>query len=534
MASVESPPPAAPVIKTRRGVSPVWLVPIIALAIGAWLIYHTLSERGPDITIEFEHAGGLEAGKTKIKFKNVEIGKLTTIELSDDLSHVLVNAQLTKRAKPYLKSDTRFWVVRPRIERSGVSGLSTLVSGAYIAIDPGTASSEQNHFVGLEAPPLIDSDVAGRHFILEAESRGSLALGSPVYVRDLEAGEVTSVNLAPGGELLEIGIFVASPYHELVYPTTRFWNASGIDLSIDADGVDVRIASLESLLTGGIAFETSAPTDSIAGNNTRFRLYSTRDEIDDVDFTKKISYVMYFDGSVRGLSIDAPVEFRGIKIGAVRRISAEFDPQARDVRIPVIVDIEPERIDRLLPPSQTTEDSAQTISSLVDLGLRAQLQTGSLLTGKLFIALDLRPETPPRLVGDHTLPELPTIPTILGQFEKAATSILTKLEAVPLDELSNNLTALTQQLRILLAEPALKETIVGTRDAVASIDRLVGDINAELIPKFQDTLRSYDQHSAVYQQLAKAVAEVEAAAVAVRALAEELERAPESLIRGKR
>ena len=253
---MNSPEPAIPVVTKRRSISVVWIVPLIAVAIGVWLLVHTLNQKGPTIEIQFESAEGLEAGKTKIKLRDVVIGVVSNIALGENPSYVIVTAEIQKDAARFIRSDTAFWVVRPRIQGASVSGLGTLVSGAYISILPGESEQLETKFVALAAPPLIEDEESGKHFILEADRRGSLTPGSPVYLRDLQVGEVTSINLVENNRYMEIGIFIRDPYDETVLSTTRFWNASGVEFSIGAEGVDVQVASLETLLSGGIAFET--------------------------------------------------------------------------------------------------------------------------------------------------------------------------------------------------------------------------------------------------------------------------------------
>lgn len=526
--------PAQPKVHKKQRLSSVWLVPLVALAIGGWLIVHTLNERGPTIEIQFDSAEGLEVGKTKIKLRDVSVGLVSDIRLGDEPSHVLVEAEIVKDAARFVKKDSSFWIVRPRIEGATVSGLGTLVSGAYIAMSPGDSGADAISFIGLDKPPVISQDEKGKTFILEAERRGSLTSGSPVYLRDLRVGEVTSVELADNNQRMDIAVFIRDPYDLSVLSTTRFWNASGIDFSVSADGVDVQVASLETLVSGGIAFETLDVDGRVPPENARFRLYSSRNQIDEFGFTEKIRYVMYFDNSVRGLTINAPVEFRGIKVGTVIRINAEFDRESKEVRIPVIVEIEPQRIDRLFQKTEQEEISRRNIDALVDLGLRAQLQTGSLLTGKLFVSLDFHPEVVARFVTQHpTLPELPTIPTVFGKFEESATAILNKLQKLPVEELSKNLIAISADLKTILSDPAIKQTLNSSAASIERLNLTIDKFDQRVIPKLERVLQDYDSSSAMHNQIMLTLEEMQSATAAIRALADELERAPESLLRGK-
>jgi len=402
---------ARAVVTPKKSVSIVWIVPLVALLIGAWLAYRAITEKGPTITITFQSAEGLEVGKTKIKFKDVEVGQVEEIHLSPDLSQVVVTAQLTKDAKDYLSENTRFWVVRARVVGSGVSGLGTLFSGAYIAMDPGKPGKTAYSFKGLETPPIVTTDLPGRHFMLKAERLGSLDIGKPVYFRQIQVGQVVAYELEKDGQSVDIKIFIHAPHHERVCKKTRFWNAGGLDVSMDAGGIRVNTESFVTLMIGGIAFEN--PKDSEPGPAARegeiFRLYDRREDIYKKTYVKKTRWLLHFEGSVGGLSVGAPVKFKGIKIGEVIDIKLEFDYEALAFRIPVIIEIEPERITWT---GKQTIDKERGNEILVEKGLRAQLKQGNLLTGQLYIDVDMYPDEPPRkIIYGGSYPELPTIPT---------------------------------------------------------------------------------------------------------------------------
>jgi len=337
---------ARAVVKPKKSISIVWIVPLVALLIGGWLAYKAVTEKGPTITITFEDAEGLEAGKTKIKFKDVEVGQVEEIRLSPDLSQVMVTVQLTKDTKDYLSENTRFWVVRARVAGGGVSGLGTLFSGAYIGMDPGKPGKKARSFKGLETPPIVTTDLPGRHFMLKAETRGSLDVGDPVYFRQIQVGQVVAYEMEKDGHAVDIKIFINAPHHERVRKTTRFWNAGGLDVSVDANGIKVNTESFVTIMIGGIAFET--PKDSEPGPAAKkgeiFRLYDRREDIYKKTYVKKTLWLLHFEGSVGGLSVGAPVKFKGIKIGDVINIELEFDYDAMAFRIPVEIETEPERI----------------------------------------------------------------------------------------------------------------------------------------------------------------------------------------------
>ncbi len=291
----------------------VWFLPLIALLVSGWLIAKSYNEKGPVITISFPTAEGLEVDKTKIKYLNVEIGKVTAISISDDLKTILVTAQMNSTAASYLNKNTSFWVVRPQVGLGGISGLGTLLSGPYIAIKPGDGSRE-DHFTGLTTAPLLKSNIEGTHFILETSNLGSMKPGTPINFHGIPVGEVLSHKLSEDANAIRLTIFINKPYDQFVRKNTRFWIDSGVDLSASADGFKVRTGPLISLLSGGIAFRatTEDTIESIQPENSIFQLYDTYDLSTQVIYEHTLKYVMYFKGSVRGLTVGAPVQLRGI------------------------------------------------------------------------------------------------------------------------------------------------------------------------------------------------------------------------------
>ena len=519
---------AQAVVKPKKSISIVWIVPLVALLIGGWLAYKAVTEKGPTITITFQSAEGLEAGKTKIKFKDVEVGQVEEIRLSPDLSQVMVTVQLTKDTKDYLSENTRFWVVRARVAGGGVSGLGTLFSGAYIGMDPGKPGKEARSFKGLETPPIVTTDLPGRHFMLKSETRGSLDVGDPVYFRQIQVGQVVAYEMEKDGHAVDIKIFIHAPHHERVHKNTRFWNAGGLDVSVDAGGIKVNTESFVTIMIGGIAFEN--PKDSEPGPAAKegeiFRLYDRREDIFKKTYVKKTRWLLHFEGSVGGLSVGAPVKFKGIKIGDVINIELEFDYDAMAFRIPVEIETEPERI---AMTGKETIDRKRGMEILVEKGLRAQLKQGNLLTGQLFIALDMYPDEPPsKIVYGGKYPEIPTIPTSIEEITKGITRIVDKLEKLPLEQIGNDLrdtmahlNKSTEQLQKLMQNidekvaPAATATLEKTETTLTKLDRLL------------------DAESPTGYELKQALAELADAARNISVLADYLGRHPESLVFGK-
>lgn len=543
-----------PLIRHRSGLSLVWLIPLITALIGGWLVVKTLNERGPQITISFKTAEGIEAGKTPIKYKAVDIGEVEAVHLSDDYSRVVVTARITPEAKSFLRRDTRFWVVRPRLGLRGVSGLSTLLSGAFVELEPGQGAPWR-HFKGLEVPPVVRAEDAGRKVMLVTERLGSVDRGSPVYYRGILAGEVLGYELGNDDRSVFIHAFVKAPYDALVQGNSRFWNVSGMDVSMGTDGVKVRTESIQSLLFGGIAFDTpdTLPGDADDVDGLVFTLYDDFASIQEHAFTRKVQFVLFFDSSVRGLNLGAPVEFKGIKIGSVMDVRLEFDREATTFRIPVLIEIEPERI--IERGRQQGAPPYQILKSLVERGLRARLQTGSLLTGQLFVELGMYPDTPVRLVnagGD--LPELPTIPASLEEITGSVKTFLGKLERVEIDRIGRELEGTLAGANRVVNAPELLGSVRDLRGAVKSfrevmlkVDRRVEPISVNLekaigaghmaMEKAQATIGLMDQvlrpDSPLQYRFIQMSEQLAEAARSVRALVELLERSPQSVLFGK-
>lgn len=504
------------VIQPRSKISIVWIVPIVAVLIGVWVAYKAWSEMGPTITITFKTADGLEAGKTKIKYKNVEVGEVKTIRINHETGNVDVTAELHKESAPYLTDQTRFWVVRARVAASGVSGLETLLSGAYIGYEPNSEGKKARHFTGLEIPPVIPSSTPGKHFILHAQDLGSIERDVPVYYRKFNVGLVEDVKLNEDGKSVTIRIFVRSPFDQWVNKTTKFWNASGIDLSLNANGVKMNTESLVSILIGGIAFESTVSSDEFtpAENYSEFKLFANKEAIQEKNYKIGTKYVLNFSESVRGLTIGAPVEFRGIQIGEVTDIKLSFDTEKKKITIPVTIVIDLGRMalkGNVQTAEQLLDTRIQRTNYFVKEGMRAQLKTGNLLTGQLYIDADFFPDAMPyKIDWSKNPPEFPTEPTELGEITHNIKEILKKV-----DDTMTQAKALSYKLNHSVV-PELSATLKQTEKSLAGIENMLKN------------------DSPLQQDLQTALREVSKAARSVRTLADYLERHPEALIEGKK
>lgn len=525
--------PRAQVTKAGR-LSVVWLLPLIAAFVGGWLVYDTYTKRGPVITISFQRGEGIEADKTELRFKSVRIGKVTDVRIADDLQSVVIVARIDKHFAPRIGAGARFWVVRPRVGARGVSGLGTLVSGAYIEIDPGEGPP-QRRFKGLEAPPIITADVPGNRYVLQSDKLGSIQAGSGVFYRDIQVGEVLGHELAADGSRVTIYIFVRDPYTLLVRKGTNFSNASGINVSVGADGIDLRTTSLQSLLVGGVTFDLPlGKTGEPAPAGTTFWLFDSAESIGDAQYTEQVPFVLYFEDSVRGLGVGAPVEFKGIKLGSVSQIDLEVDDDSGEVRIAVTVALQPQRLSTVTDPNRPTD----VIDSLIARGLRARVQTGSLLTGQMFVELGLYPDSPAVMIdGKRALAQIPTIPSEFVEIKASATELLDKLRRLPLESIGEHAVTTLAELEALVKSPQIDAALSGAASSMESI-RNVADALAVELPlltaQIGATLADIDANSALHARLSSTLEQLEGAARAVRGLAETVERQPNALIWGKR
>src|SRR5271169_431067 len=386
-------PSASP--RRPRRVSIIWLIPIVAVAIGVWLAWDTLSKQGPTITISFESGEGLQAGQSQLKYKDIVFGTVQSLTLSSDHSHVLVTVATTREAEPLLTDTTVFWVVKPRLFAGNVTGLGTLFSGVYIGMLPRQLGGKrQREFVGQEDPPVLEVNTPGRVFLLTASRLGSISLGSPVFFHDIDVGEVIKWDLTDMADTVTIHAFVRAPFDSYVHDQTRFWNASGISVKLTSTGVHVQMESLRALLLGGIEFST--PTEfshaEVSAEKHVFPLFADQDTANAASYTRKIPLLSYFSSSVRGLGPGSEVSMQGFTIGDVTDVRLLYDPATDKVLAPVRFEVEPERV--LGVGRRVFKTPAEGIDDLVKRGLRATLESTSLITGQQAVVLKFIPDVP--------------------------------------------------------------------------------------------------------------------------------------------
>ncbi len=558
-----------PVIKQGYwGLLSIWLIPILAVGIAAWLIAKSYINQGPEISVLLSSAKGLEAGVTELRYRDVAIGLVDRIEITEELDGAQVFISMKDKTAKYLTDTARIWVVSPAISLDGVTGLETLLSGSYLEIDPGLGGEDQREFKGLTSPPVITSRVPGREYILRADRLGNVKRGTPVLYKGLQVGNILGYRLSEDKQSVELITFIEDPYTELVQENTRFWDAGGVSVQVTASGIEVGADSLPALLSGAIEFlppiyVTNTP---LAKAGHEFRLFSSRQHMHDSSFTERKRYVLYFKGSVSGLTVGSAVEFKGIKVGSVRAITLEIHEDNGDYFIPVVIDIEPQRLkvhrrsDALLKTRIGEALREKAIAALVNKGLKARLKSTNFLTGQLIVDLDLFPEKDGGFVDIQSeFEQLPTLPTELEEITTSLTRLVEKIERLPIETLTNSMVETAKGLEAIFAGGELTSAIAEIKNVAVSVGDVVNNVDRNTIPRINEAvvegrnaLRRVDESlqsatnlfetanstiadgSPLKYDLSVMLRELAAASRSVRNLAEFLERNPSALISGKK
>ncbi len=550
----DQPPPDA-VVRRRSRFSLIWLIPIVAGAIAIYLVVTTLADRGPLITITFKTGSGISAQQTQVTHKAVSLGMVENVRLSDDMRQVKVQVRMNRQGAEILTDHARFWVVRPRLSTGNISGLETLVSGAYIEVDPGDSGGHsQREFTGLDDPPGMRSDEPGRGFTLKAARLGSLGAGAPVFYRDVEVGEVLGYDLGDGLGPVTINVFVRQPFDKFVHDNTHFWNASGLSVNVGAQGLHLEVESLAALLSGGIAFETPhvhlfAP---VSAANSTFTLYDSKSEADSAGFSKKVPLVSYFTSSVSGLGRGSAVQVFGIQIGTVTEVRLVMDPGGLNVRARVSFELQPERVfsqrevGHQLDPAEVTE-------TLVRNGMRAVLESSSFITGQKAISLEYVPNAPAADVGHEG--DALVMPSQGGGLDNITTSlsdIASKLDRIPFDEIGRHLNDTLRSVSQTLGGPEVKNALQRLSETLTDVQHLVRHTDQGLTPALQRLPKisadlqqavtranaalgegGYGGNSDFQRGVARVLDQVNDAARSIRLFVDFLDRHPEALIRGR-
>ena len=513
--------------KKRKTISTVWIVPIVALIVGAWLIIQSINEKGPVIHITFKSAEGVTAGKTVVKYKDIEVGKVTSVEFSEDLSHVIVTAEMKKSMRSFLSEKTRFWVMKAKVGINQVEGLETLLSGVYIVMDPQKGTQSTRKFTGLDTIPVISANEKGTSYILQAQDIGSIDIGSPIYYKKLPAGRVSAYHLSPDGREVDIEVFIKAPYNKLINNQTRFWNASGISASLSADGVDIHTESLTAILAGGLAFDNFHEQEKAkkVAEKHKFILYKTMKEAKKKHYQRELFFWVHFESSIRGLSVGAPVEFRGVNIGEVVDFSLVGNAFDAHFSIPILIKIEPERFRITHHEKNATKGvNPEIMKKLIDKGFRAQLKSGNLITGELYVDLDMFKDVPEAtLKKENGLYVIPTVPGTIETIKSDLTSVLNNIAKVPFEEIGKEL------------QEILKEVKTGTLPQLNATIKSTDDMMKGAGSSMQALQQNYlDSNAEINKKIIRLLDEMTRTSRSIKNLTDYLERHPESLIQGKK
>jgi paraquat-inducible protein B len=522
-----------------RTISKIWFVPVVALFVGVWMIYYQLSNQGPLITIEFKTATGLEAGKTKVKTRDVDIGLVKSIELTEDLSGVLVTVRMEKKVTPILHSDNQFWIVSPKVSLSGISGLGTILSGPYINMAPGSKQQMSEEFVALVAPPVTPAGTPGLHVTLnsdgDSDSKFTYKKGDPVVYKGIKVGEFEDIYFNFDERIVYYSTFIEAPYHKLITTNTKFWDSSGVQIKLSASGVTVNTGSLETLLTNGVTFgiPEGMPIGKNIDDRNFFDIHPSYDSASEERFKRSAQYVILVKDTVRGLQVGAPVEYRGLIVGKVLSINTlnnnQNDLLEQGYAIPVVISIQPGRVQQ--PDNEIGLAFIREQTSLwIKQGLRATLKTGNLLTGALFVDLQHYPDVP--IFSSQSLQGFEIIPTITGEFSEITAkviAILDNINEIKLKTISDNANSTLSQ--IAQAAKALQVT-------ASSVERLLTTVHQDKVSStLTHTLESlsnlsedFSAGSTTYKELNHTMQSLQSTLKDLQPLLLQLNSAPNSFI----
>ena len=532
---------AQPQMRSAQRWNVVWVIPILAILIGGWMLYQNISSKGPEVRIRFETAEGIAAGKTEIRCRSVAVGKVSRVELDENLQSVLVYARLDNGNEVLLRKGTRFWVVRPRVSAADVSGLGTLLTGAYIELEPGTGELGVRKWVGLETPPATSRSVPGRRLTLVSEEAGSLSVGSPIYYRGYDVGRIESRALDADGRRIVYEAFIREEYQSLVRKNTKFWNTSGIDVAAGVDGFKLRTPSLQAMISGGVSFavnETEEPGEMVA-DGAIFQLHDDADDANSSTFEPTLQVLLLFDQSVRGLNVSAPVEYRGIRIGRVTSISFDFVRERENQMVPVLVELDSALL-RATGEDIPPEEELPLLEEGIRNGLRATLKTGSLLTGAMYVDFDYYPnEEIESLTYKGDYPVVPTLASGFAQLEVKLASILDKIDALPLDETVEQITAAARETATTVSEAKLalkqiEEAAAAARETMENPEfkQLPADLRKSLATLDQ-SVSSIGPDGAIQGDLLRTLDELRSSMRSIEALSDTIKEKPNSLLFGK-
>ena len=485
--------PEVEVIQHKRLSISIWLIPIVALFISLWLAYQYFAQLGPEITIEFESSAGLKAKQSQIKFRDVAIGTVKKISLKDGDQGVIVTARINKDAQQLINENAKFWIVKPKIDKSGISGLETLVSGSYIELHSNTSDTLKKHFIGLEEEYLDEKNIKGKYFKLNAPNSYDISQGSVVYCRNVEVGEVKHVKLSNNGDMVEFQIFIKEPYEKFINAQTQFFYMSNFKIDLSKSRLDMSLASSTQIIYGGIAFST--PSKQIHNypidDNHIFPLFSSEGDAS----TKRIGYntkdiktfQMRFAQNLAKLEISSPIKFDNFQIGHVINIESSFNAEKGEMVSEVLVDID-------------TSVFNHDLNSSLEKGLIAQLAQNNPLLDSLYIELVYDTNNSYQVVSAKPYNIFPTKSVTFEDMGAKVTTLLNSITVMiedsqqPIQNILKNLNKTIKSTNALIKgsglkklpkqiEKSLKEfetTLQTTRELIGSNSKMSDDVSESM------------------------------------------------------
>jgi len=539
----------------RSALSGIWIVPIVAAFIALYLGWQSYAQHGAEITISFQSGDSITAGQTQVRYKGISLGTVRSLAIDPKTRLVEVKVRMTRESAEYMTDRARFWMVRPRLASGDISGVETIIAGAFIQCDPGPQGKgnvgEKDHYQGLETPPTDRYDEPGTTYILKTDRLGPVSNGSAVYFRDVLVGEVLDYDIGTGFEPISIHVFIHAPYDKLVRPGTKFWNSSGFGLQVGPQGLQIQLQSLKSLIAGGIDFETPDDQKQLAAApaKTVFTLYRDQDEADAAALRRRIPYVSYFESSAKNLGLNAPVFLYGIRVGTVSEVSLLVDPKTASARVRVGYEIEPERVANPVPEMP---DMLMLTQRMVQHGLRAKIVSNNLLTGQQVLSLEFVPHAPSAAATmDKDAILIPPGPSgSIDNITDSLSDVTAKLDQIPFAQIGNNLNGLLLHADQMVAGPdmqsalhSLSATLAEARTLVQKADQgmtpalaRLPQISADLqqsVAHANSALASVDQNSDLQHELRQSMDQIRDASQSIALLADFLDRHPEALIRGR-
>lgn len=534
---------SAPVVRHGRRISVIWVIPFVALLLGGWLIYRHFSEQGPTVSVNFRTAEGIAEGKTEVRCRSVRVGVVEAVQLADDLDSVRVRIRLDPDARDLVREESRFWVVRPRVSGASISGLGTIISGAYIELEPGAGEvvDSGTAFKGLEEPPVTAAGVPGLRLTLLADRGGMAEVSAPVFYLGNEVGRVERTFFDVETGRVKLSVFIEEKYARLVTENTRFWRTSAIEVEVGPGGFKLKMPSLASVVSGGVTFgvpEGVQPGKPVSGDLV-YQLFDDREKAAKSAFESAGEMLLFFDQSVRGLRVGAPVEFRGLEVGRVVAVSFLHAPDSAGRLVPVVIQLSKQQIEEHFPAEMSDEGGEGFARAIRD-GLRASLKSSNLLTGQLFVELDYYDDVEPaEIVMKDRMLVLPTVESGIQLLEDKVVSLLDKLEALDVEGTLARIAEAAEAGTKALENSG--EVLAEARDALAAVRKVVEDEEFGQLPEelrltlteLRGTLEGVGPDSRAYGDLRRTMDELRSAARSIERVADTIEEKPNSLIFGK-